>query len=103
MADILQIIGFTGTLLVAIAYLPQIIHLIKKRCTMGIDKGAWELWVIASILILIYAISTKESVFIALVSVNLLSTVIIFSLKMKYGENICGDHIIEYKLNKKLK
>ncbi len=103
MTDVLQIIGFIGAVLVAFAYLPQIIHLIKKRCTMGIDKEAWSLWIIASTLILIHAISTKEPVFITLVSVNLISTIIIFTLKMKYGDNICGDHIVKYKISKKRK
>lgn len=103
MTNILQIIGFIGTIFVAVVYIPQIYHIIKKKCTMGIDKWAWLLWTVATILILVYAISIKEAVFITLISINLLAIITIFILKTKYGDNICGDCIVKCKVNKKRK
>ena len=95
MVNILQIVGFTGTLLVAIAYIPQISHMIGKRCAMGLDTKAWLIWAVATILVLIYAISTKEPIFITLTTLNLTAILIIFVLKMKYGNTMCGNHIIK--------
>jgi uncharacterized protein with PQ loop repeat len=48
-----QILGFLGTGLVIVGYVPQIVHLVKERCTAGISISAFSLWCAASLLFLI--------------------------------------------------
>ena len=50
-----QILGFVATGLVIVGYIPQIVHLIKERCTAGISISAFSLWCTASLLFLIHA------------------------------------------------
>ena len=38
-----QILGFAGTALVIAGYIPQIVRLIKERCTAGINIPAFSL------------------------------------------------------------
>lgn len=64
--DFTQIIGLFGAILSGVAYLPQIIHLIKEHCSIGISKGAFILWLVAAVAILIHAIGIKSPVFILL-------------------------------------
>lgn len=37
--------GYVGTALVIVAYLPQITHLIREKCSAGISFGAYAIWV----------------------------------------------------------
>lgn len=37
-----QILGFVATGLVIVGYIPQIVHLIKERCTAGISISAFS-------------------------------------------------------------
>ncbi len=67
---------------------------------MGVSKTTFLLWTIASLLVLIHAISTKEIVFITLVSVNLVSIITISILKIKYGEDVCGDCVVKCNIKK---
>lgn len=48
-----QIFGVVGTGLVIVGYVPQILHLVKERCTAGISIPAFALWCSASLLFLI--------------------------------------------------
>ena len=50
-----QILGFSATGLVIVGYIPQIVHLIKERCTAGLSISAFSLWSMASLLFLIHA------------------------------------------------
>ena len=59
-----QILGFVGTGLVIVGYIPQIVHLIKERCTAGISISAFSLWCTASLLFLIHAAMIGDAVFV---------------------------------------
>lgn len=52
---ITEILGFAGTGLVVVGYIPQIVHLLKERCTAGLSIRAFSLWCAASLLFLIHA------------------------------------------------
>jgi uncharacterized protein with PQ loop repeat len=58
-----QILGFVATGLVVVGYIPQIVHLIKERCTAGISVAAFSLWCAASVLFLIHAVVIRDAVF----------------------------------------
>lgn len=50
-------LGYAGTGLVIVAYLPQITHLLRKHCSAGVSSGAHLLWGVAAMLLLSYAIA----------------------------------------------
>ena len=66
-----QIFGFVGTGLVIVGYIPQVVHLIKERCTAGISLAAFSLWCAASLLFLIHAAVIRDAVFVGVQTVNL--------------------------------
>ena len=43
-----QIGGFVGAGLAGAAYVPQISHLIRARCSAGISRLAFGVWLLAS-------------------------------------------------------
>ena len=85
-------VGFVGAALVIIAYLPQVVHLIKERCSWGISLGAYTLWFVAGILICTHAVSLNDPVFIVLQGYNVVATATIAIFAKKYKRNICIDH-----------
>lgn len=88
----LQWLGFAGTALVVIAYLPQIGHLIKSRCTAGVSLFAYSVWSVSAILLLTYAITVGDPVFIALQGYQLLVTAAIFALSWRNHGRLCDVH-----------
>ncbi len=88
----LEWLGFAGMMFCILAYLPQIIHLIKEKCTWGLSECAYITWAIASMLLLSYAICVRDAVFIALSSYQLGSTVLICFFCRKYKDSLCEEH-----------
>ena len=88
-----QILGFVGTGLVAVAYIPQIHHLIKEHCSAGISINAYALWFLASVLFLIHAAMIMDAVFIAVQLVNLAAICIIVICAKRYEKQICEVHV----------
>jgi len=84
MVTVLQILAFAATTIVAVGYLPQIIHLVKEHCSAGISLTAWASWVVASLLFYSHAISIRDPVFITLLTVQLLAQVTILMLARRY-------------------
>jgi uncharacterized protein with PQ loop repeat len=68
-----KILGFAATGLVIVGYIPQIVHLIKERCTAGISISAFSLWCTASLLFLIHASMIGDAVFVGAQTVNLVA------------------------------
>ena len=66
-----QILGFVGTGLIVVGYVPQIGHLINERCSAGISTKAYAFWCSASLLFLIHAAMIGDLVFVCVQSVNL--------------------------------
>ena len=84
--------GYAGTGLVIIAYLPQVKHLFRERCSVGVSSSAYLMWGIASMLLLSYAIARRDPVFIALQSYQLGATVLIYLLSRRYRATVCEHH-----------
>ena len=87
-----QILGFVGTGLVIVGYVPQIVHLIKERCTAGISIPAFSLWCVASLLFVIHAAMIRDPVFVLLQTVNLVAGGIIVAVSKNYEGQICPFH-----------
>ena len=85
--------GFLATVMVAVGYVPQIHHLWKERCAAGISVRAWCCWVVASLLFYAHALSIRDPVFIALLSIQLASQVAIVVFATRYRGMLCEEHV----------
>jgi len=94
MTDVPQILGFMGTALVAVAYIPQIVHLIKQHCAYGISIKAWAIWFIAAMLMLPYAIATQATIFVLLLLINGVATAFILVFSYFHQDRFCPKHKI---------
>jgi len=84
--------GFTGTGIVAVAYIPQIRHLIKEHCSAGISMRACGLWFLASVLFLVHASMIKDIVFVFVQVVNLAAICAIVIYCKRYENQMCLTH-----------
>ena len=84
-----QILGFVATGLVIVGYIPQIVHLIKERCTAGISISAFSLWCTASFLFLVHA---GDAVFVGAQAVNLVAGGLIVGFCKRYEGEVCPFH-----------
>lgn len=87
-----EIAGFAGTLIVAIAYLPQIIHLAKEHCSAGVSLNAWLLWLLGSVLIFSHTLNVMDIVFITLQTVNIVGILLTILLSKRYTKMVCASH-----------
>ncbi len=85
-------LGFAGMALCVLAYLPQIIHLIKEHCSAGLSPGAYCMWGIAALVLLVYAIAKRDAVFISLQSYHVGAGALIFYYCLKYRDQLCEEH-----------
>ena len=91
-----QILGFVATGLVIVGYIPQIVHLIKERCTAGISISAFSLWCTASLLFLVHAAMIGDAVFVGAQTVNLVAGGLIVGFCKRYEGEVCPFHRDEY-------
>lgn len=92
MRQLFQILGFLGTVTVAIGYLPQVRHLARERCSAGVSIVAWQIWLLSSLLILSHAFERFDLVFITLQIVHLVAIILIISLAKRYRGMTCAFH-----------
>lgn len=85
-------IGFVGTALVIIAYLPQIHHLIAERCSGGISIKAYGLWFVAGFLMLVHAAAIEDPVFMALQGYQIGASALVIFFGLKYKDSVCETH-----------
>jgi lipid-A-disaccharide synthase-like uncharacterized protein len=90
--QISQVAGFVGPVIVAIAYLPQILHLSRQHCSAGVSLGAWILWLLSSVLILSHAIRVADGVFVTLQTVSIVAIVVVLILCKRYQGMTCPLH-----------
>jgi len=93
MLTITEIAGFVGAGLAGAAYLPQISHLIRARCSAGISRLAFEIWLLASLLVAARAIAIHAGVFIVLGGVQVVATTLIMFYATRYKDTRCPIHL----------
>jgi hypothetical protein len=84
---------FVGAGLAGAAYVPQIWHLMRRRCSAGLSRVAFAAWLAASLLVTTHAIAIGAAVFIVLGAVQLVATALILILSIKYATSNCDDHV----------
>ena len=94
MRDIMSIhwLGHLGTALCIAAYCPQILHLIKERCSAGLSVRAYGMWIASAFLLLSYAVAMGNAVFVVLQSYQLGAAALICVFCKKYEGRLCEDH-----------
>jgi hypothetical protein len=88
-----EIAGFAGAGLAGAAYVPQISHLIRARCSAGISRLAFEVWFLASLLVTARAIAIHAGVFIVLGGIQIVATTLIVVYTARYKDTPCPVHL----------
>ncbi|HEX8845279.1 MAG TPA: PQ-loop repeat-containing protein [Pyrinomonadaceae bacterium] len=87
----MEVIGWVGTVLVIVAYYPQIHHLFVERCAWGISVLTWLIWLLASILLLTYCILRREVLLCVAQGINITAIVTTLIL-VRRSNSICPYH-----------
>jgi len=88
-----QIGGFAGAGLAGAAYLPQISHLVRARCSAGMSRLAFEVWLLASLLTTARAVAIHAGVFIMLGAIQIVATAFIVLYVTRYQDTPCPVHL----------
>jgi len=88
-----EIAGFVGAGLAGAAYVPQLSHLIRARCSAGISRLAFAVWLLASVLTTARAIAIHAGVFIALGGIQIAATTLIMLFAARYKDTSCPSHL----------
>jgi uncharacterized protein with PQ loop repeat len=88
----MKALGWAGTVLVIIAYYPQIHHLYVERCAWGISQLTWFIWLAASLLLLIYCTLRREALMSLVQAVNIMAIVTTLIL-VKRSNRVCSHHL----------
>ena len=88
-----QIAGFAGVALAGAAYVPQIWHMIRARCSACISRLAFQVWLLASLLTTTRAIAIHAGVFIVLGGTQIVATALIMLYATRYKDTFCPVHL----------
>ena len=88
-----EIAGFAGAGLAGAAYVPQISHVVRARCSAGISRLAFGVWLLASLLTTTRAIAIHAGVFIALGGIQIAATALIMLCATRYKDTSCPVHL----------
>jgi hypothetical protein len=89
MLTITGIAGFAGAGLAGAAYVPQISRLVRARCSAGISRLAFEVWLLASLLTTARAVAIHAGVFIVLGGIQIVATALIMLYATRYKDTPC--------------
>jgi hypothetical protein len=85
--------GFAGAGLAGAAYVPQISHIVRARCSAGISRLAFAAWLLASLLTTARAIAIHAGVFIVLGGTQIVATALIMLCAVRYKDMPCPAHL----------
>ena len=88
-----EIAGFAGAGLAGAAYVPQVSHLIRARCSAGISRLAFGVWLLASGLTTARAVAIGAGVFIVLGGIQIVATAVIMLCAIRYKDTPCPVHL----------
>lgn len=87
----MHLLGWLGTALVVIAYYPQIHHLWIEKCAWGISVSTWLIWLIASMLLLIYCFG-RDELLLSVVQVVSITAIALTLILVRRSNRICPHH-----------
>jgi lipid-A-disaccharide synthase-like uncharacterized protein len=88
----MEMLGWIGTALVIVAYVPQLRHLYVEKCAWGISIATWLIWLIAGALLLSYCVFRNDTLFTFVQVINI--TAILATIVLARRSNrICPYHL----------
>jgi len=87
-----EMLGWVGTALVIVAYVPQIRHLYVEKCAWGISISTWLIWLIAGALLLSYCVFRNDTLFTFVQVINITAIVATIILARRSNQ-ICPFHL----------
>jgi len=96
-----QIIGIVGNALLVVAYIPQIVKIIKTKKAEDLSIWMWIAYFVGDTLLLIYAITTNDTIFTMLFSFFTVGNFALLGLTYKYGNTHKKPHGEHEKLEQK--
>jgi lipid-A-disaccharide synthase-like uncharacterized protein len=89
---VFELLGVVGISIGALAYVPQVVHLVREHCSAGVSARAWAMWLSSSLLIGMLALHRHDPVFIGLQASSLTSAAVIVFLTHRYRGMACEAH-----------
>lgn len=93
MLTVTEIAGFVGAGLAGAAYVPQIWHLVRVRCSAGVSRVAFGVWLAASLLVSTHALAMGAAVFVVLGAVQSVAIAVILVFATRYRSSRCAGHL----------
>lgn len=91
--EITELAGLAGAVLAGTAYMPQITHLVRARCSAGISRLAFGIWLLSSVLVLLHAVAIGAGVFILLGAIQIAAIAVIIFCSTIYAGSYCDSHL----------
>ena len=88
----MEMLGWVGTALVIVAYVPQIRHLYVEKCAWGISISTWVIWLVAGALLLSYCVFRNDTLFTFVQGINITAIVATIMLARR-SNRICPYHL----------
>ena len=88
----MEALGWAGTVLVIVAYVPQIHHLWAEKCAWGLSLTTWLIWLVASALLLVYCVLRRDTVFAVVQGINITAIVTTIVLARR-SNSVCPYHL----------
>lgn len=87
-----EVVGLSGAVLAGAAYLPQISHLVHERCSAGVSERAFAMWLVASLLMTVHAVTIAAVVFVVLGIQQVVATGLVTLYCRRYRGQACPSH-----------
>jgi lipid-A-disaccharide synthase-like uncharacterized protein len=87
-----QLLGFAGVALGLGGYMPQVVHLIRERCSAGISVQAYLIWLSGAVLLLTHTLVIYDGVFIVLQTLGSALDLTVLFFATKYRGMTCPRH-----------
>ena len=88
----MEIVGWIGTILVIVAYYPQIRHLWIEKCAWGISIWTWAIWLVASLLLFTYCLLRGE-LLLSIVQLSNIASIAITIALVRRSTTVCASHL----------
>jgi len=88
----MEMLGWLGTALVIVAYVPQIRHLYVEKCAWGLSISTWLIWLVAGALLLSYCVFRNDTLF-TLVQVINITAIMATIVLARRSNRICPYHL----------
>jgi lipid-A-disaccharide synthase-like uncharacterized protein len=88
----MEMLGWLGTALVIVAYVPQIRHLYVEKCAWGISLSTWLIWLAAGGLLLTYCLMRNDTLFTFVQVINITAIMATIILARR-SDQICPYHL----------